>query len=443
MDIENIVKQIPNLPFNSKQLEYIRCANAKHNLAHGSVRAGKTVCVMFKFLLDCLLCPGNMIWMLGNTLADVFGNCVAIILNAEKNHPLSIFTPYVTWHKSGILEFFGKEINVLGARDERALGKLQGKTMDLCYCNEMTLYPESVLNMLPSRLSMPHSKLHADMNPSHPEHKCKKMIDLAIAGDPSYYQLPFKIEDNVQFLGEAFIEDQRKLMSGLFFRRFYLGEWCLAEGAIFDFFERDIHVDKQMKSCDFWIAGIDYGASNAFACVVLGVKQKKFQNDTAYAQVQAEYYYSAKGGRAKTNSEYADDLEKLFQKYPIRACYLDPSAASFKAELQKRKINVRDTDNEVLSGITLMTDLVARGEVSIHQSCTNLIREIQGYCWDDKAAKRGEDKPLKINDHSVDSLRYALKGFLGNRASFGVDKKFFDDDFGRSLGYNQNNRGWS
>ncbi len=409
---------LQSLPFNDKQFLFIQHANAKYHLAHGSVRAGKTVGVLFKFFLEVSICPGQMIWMLGNTLKDVFHNCIEIVLTADKSNPLHVFTPYMTWHKSGELEFLGKRIIVLGARDERALGKIQGKTMDLLYCNEMTLYPESVLNMLPSRLSMSHSKMYADMNPSYPEHKCKKMIDLATEGSADYYQLPFQIEDNARFLPEGFIENQKQLMSGLFFRRYYLGEWCLAEGAIFDFFDKNIHVDKAMKSVDFWIAGIDYGASNAFACVIVGIKMNKYDNDTAFGQVQAEYYYSSKGKRGKTNSEYADDLEELFHKYPVRFCFLDPSAASFRIELQKKGIPVKDTDNEVIAGITLMTDLVARGDLTIHNSCTNLIREIQSYCWDDKAAKRGEDKPLKSNDHAVDALRYALKGFLGARNSF-------------------------
>lgn len=430
-------QKLTELPFTPKQLEFITHTPTKYNFAHGSVRAGKTVGVIFAFLLEVFQCPGEMFWMLGNTLQDVYHNCIEIILTADSKNPLFVFKPYVTWHKSGMLEFFDKKIYVLGARDERALGKIQGKTMDLCYCNEMTLYPESVLNMIPSRLSMPHSKLYADMNPSHPEHQCKKMIDRALVGDPDYYQLHFVIEDNI-FLSPGFIENQKKLMSGLFFRRYYLGEWCLAEGAIFDFFDKDIHVDKQFKACDFWIAGIDYGASNAFACVIVGIKTPKYANDTGYAQVQAEYYYSAKElkTRTKTNSEYVEDLLKLFEKYPIRCAYLDPSAASFKAELQMNRIPVKDTDNEVLAGITLMTDLVANGEVSVHNSCKNLIREIQGYCWDDKAAKRGEDKPLKHNDHCTDGLRYALRGWLGKRTTFKTDNKFFGEDFGRGLGYN-------
>ncbi len=423
------------LPFTPKQYKFIREANAKYNLADGSVRAGKTVGVMFKFLLEVLECPGNMIWMLGNTLDDVYDNCIAIILNADEKNPLRVFRPYLTWHKSGILEFFDKRISVLGARDERALGKIQGKTMDLVYCNEMTLYPPSVLNMLLSRLSMPHSKLYADMNPSYPDHKCKELINLAQSGDPSYYNLHFEMADNTM-LPPGFVEEQKRLMSGLFYRRFFLGEWCLAEGAIFDFFDKNIHVDKQMKAVDYWIAGVDYGASNAFACVILGIKKNKYKNDSAYAQVQAEYYYSAKGSRAKTNSEYIDDLQVLFEKYPVRCVYLDPSAASFKAELQKACISVKDTDNEVLAGITLMTDLVARGEVSIHSSCTNLIREIQGYSWDDKASKRGEDAPIKKDDHAVDGLRYALKGILGKRTTFRDATVVSSDQFGLSLGYN-------
>ena len=102
--------------------------------------------------------------------------------------------------------------------------------------------------------------------------------------------------------------------------------------------------------------------------------------------------------------------------------------------MQRRHIPVKDTDNEVLPGITLMTDLVGRGDLTIHQGCLNLIREIQAYSWDDKSAKRGEDKPIKQNDHAVDGLRYALKGFLGKKSSFYSSGNRHDPNFGRGLG---------
>ena len=41
-------------------------------------------------------------------------------------------------------------------------------------------------------------------------------------------------------------------------------------------------------------------------------------------------------------------------------------------------------------------------------TCTELIREIPGYIWDPKAAERGVDAPVKVDDHFCDALRYAV-----------------------------------
>jgi phage terminase large subunit len=40
--------------------------------------------------------------------------------------------------------------------------------------------------------------------------------------------------------------------------------------------------------------------------------------------------------------------------------------------------------------------------------CKHLIREIPGYSWDPKATEKGEDKPIKVADHSLDAARYAV-----------------------------------
>lgn len=428
--------------FTAKQLDFILNSNTKFNIAEGSVRSGKTVGVIYRFMLAVSDCPGDMIWMMGHTQETVFHNCVAPILYAEKGNPLWIFKSLITWHKSGMLEYNGKKIYVLGARDERAIGAIQGKTMDLVYCNEMTLYPENVIQMIVSRLSMPHSKLFADMNPVQPDHICHKWVKWAEEGDKNYFSRHFTVDDNT-FLPQEFKDNLKKTLNGIFYRRNYLGEWCLAEGAIFDFFDRAIHLDKRQKACDFWIAGIDYGASNAFACVVLGVKLKKYANDTTYIQAQAEYYYESKatkkeegGKRSKTNLEYAQDLQRLFETYPVRCVYLDPSAASFRAELNRSGIRVNDTSNDVFSGITLMTSMMAAGQFTVYEGCKNLIREIEGYCWDPKSSARGIDEPLKKNDHSVDATRYALMGFMKGRPTLdNMGAGNMDDpNFGKGLG---------
>lgn len=426
--------------FTPRQIEFILHSYAKFNIAEGSVRSGKTVCVLFRFMQAVWNCPGEQIWMLGHTQETVYHNCVSPILFPSEGSPLAIFTPFLTWHKSGILEFAHKKIYTLGARDERAIGAIQGKTMDLIYCNEMTLYPESVIQMITTRLSMPHSILLADMNPVQPEHICHKWVTWAKENDPNYYSLHFSIEDN-SFLSQEYKDNLKKTLTGIFYRRNYLGEWCLAEGAIFDFFDKNIHVSKHHSYVDFWVAGIDYGAANAFACVILGVKEAKYGNDAGHIQVQAEYYYDPKDKRTKTNSELCRDLMELFKRYPVKSVYLDPSAASFRAELRLNGIHTADTDNEVLSGITLMTAMVGDGQVDVYQGCKNLIREMEGYCWDSKASAKGWDEPLKQNDHACDALRYALVGHMRGRTTLrqaGPPKS--SAEFGRGLGQINNDR---
>lgn len=194
-----------------------------------------------------------------------------------------------------------------------------------------------------------------------------------------------------------------------------MGEWCLAEGSIFDFFDEKIHVTKRARgSTKYWIAGIDYGASNAFACVLIRISDLP---EGGQMWVEKEYYYDPRNKRQKTNSEYMRDLAAFFDGYDIRAVYLDPSAASFRAELSRNHIHVAETINDVFEGILTLTNVLKEGTLEISPNCPNLIREMQGYVWDPKASKQGWDEPLKQNDHAIDALRYSVKSYLKDRSS--------------------------
>ena len=59
--------------------------------------------------------------------------------------------------------------------------------------------------------------------------------------------------------------------------------------------------------------------------------------------------------------------------------------------------------------IRTVSSLLTTEDLYIHESAVGLIDEIPGYSWDDEAAERGEDKPIKENDHSCDALRYGLR----------------------------------
>jgi hypothetical protein len=94
------------------------------------------------------------------------------------------------------------------------------------------------------------------------------------------------------------------------------------------------------------------------------------------------------------------------QSAGTEAIYLDPAAASFKLELRRLDLPVMDALNDVIPGIRTTHKFITHKNIVIHKSCKNLIEEIQTYSWDPKAADRGEDKPLKVNDHCVDALKY-------------------------------------
>ena len=94
---------------------------------------------------------------------------------------------------------------------------------------------------------------------------------------------------------------------------------------------------------------------------------------------------------------------------------VDPSAASFIAELRKRKYKVLKARNDVLDGIRLVATLLNLKKLFFCDSCENTIAEFQSYIWDDKAADRGEDKPVKQHDHAMDAVRYFVYTILSNQ----------------------------
>lgn len=398
---------MPEMPFSPKQMEFIIHSTAKWNLAHGSVRTGKTICTLFRFLQAAYECPDSQIFMVGHSSDTIYHNAIRLILESPQ---FEIFRPFATWFAGKRqLKLFDKTIQTLGAKDEGAIGQFQGKTFSLVYCDEMTLYPESIIDMIDTRLSMPHSMGFASMNPSHPGHKIKKWIDKADEGDKNYYQLHFTLDDN-PYVDEFYKQRIRDSLSGLFYKRNYLGLWCLAEGAIFDFFDRTIHVSElPPQAADYWIASIDYGTVNPFACLLIGVNTGRYTHVGRRWWAEKEYYWDPKvKGRQKTNSEFADDVMNFLEPYGIRALYIDPSAQAFQIELQRRGMHVVHANNDVEEGIQLMTQEIKCGNFSICEDCPNLIREIEGYSWDPKYAEKGIDKPMKINDHAIDSLRYAI-----------------------------------
>jgi PBSX family phage terminase large subunit len=288
---------------------------------------------------------------------------------------------------------YGRDVWFVGAPDVSAVSTIQGSTLALAYVDEATNIPEPFWRMLESRLSVPGAKLFATTNPEGPAHWLKKdfidnpNIDLACWS--------FNLDDNPS-LDETFKTQLKASYTGLWYNRYILGEWSLAHGAIYDNYDKYNEYEHPFPSPTYYIVGVDYGTTNATAAVLLAVTPKQWPQ----IRVEAEYYYdSAKKGRSKTDQELVRDIKDFIGYKNVSSIYVDPAAASLKIALRQAELPVLDANNDVLLGIKICSKFIGGKNLVIQKGCTVLRECLQSYAWDSKAADRGEDKPVKKDDH--------------------------------------------
>lgn len=391
--------------FSPKQLDAYLNSNQRINMWEGSVRSGKSFSALWRFIKEIRQGPEGEYIICGKSERTVLHNII---------QPLQHMTHGIIRYNRGLGEFklFDKKVYVVGANDERAEGKIRGSTFSGALVDEISIIPESFFRMLLSRLSVPSAKLFGTTNPDSPYHWLKTdFIDNVEIANKSIFK--FKLEDNPS-LTQSFINDLKKEYKGLWYKRFIEGNWVLAEGAIYDFFDQTMHtVDRSPSYAKYWVLGVDYGTTNAFAAVLIGF------NDDVHPSiwVEKEYYWNSKlMGYQKSDLEYANDIQREFGGYPLKLIYLDPSAASFEVELKRHRKPVKQANNEVLDGIRFTASLFTGGDLVINKACTNLIKEIESYVWDEKSVKMGVDKPVKQRDHALDAMRYALYTHWGHKS---------------------------
>jgi PBSX family phage terminase large subunit len=295
----------------------------------------------------------------------------------------------------GELYVANRKIHVIGAHDERAEANIRGSTFQTAYIDELTLIPQSAFQILRSRVSGKDGQILATTNPDSPYHWVKTEV-LDRSDEIDLKTWAFTLEDNPS-LSREFKDSIRREYKGLWYRRFIEGQWVLAEGTIFDFFDEKLHVIEFPKSnARYHTIGVDYGTVNPTAFVMVGYNPDSFPHLWA----EKEYYFdSRKELRQKTDTEFAHDLIKFMEGYKVKGIYVDPSAASFRAELAKLGVSSIEANNDVLDGIRFHAKLLSNGTLKICRSCKNLIKEYASYVWDEKARIRGEDEPKKENDH--------------------------------------------
>ncbi len=427
-------------PFSKKQLKVLTwwlpnspVHDADGIIADGAIRSGKTLCMSLSYVMWAMeTFDQQNFGMCGKTIGSFRRNVLfwlKLMLRSRGYHVVDHRADNLLVVRRGEKENY---FYIFGGKDERSQDLIQGITLAGCFFDEVALMPESFVNQATARCSVDGSKYWFNCNPDGPYHWFKmnwinravgylseEQIERAKAQNiklKNLVYLHFTMDDNLS-LSEGIKERYRSEYSGVFFKRYILGLWAAAEGIIYDMFLEEKHVKNILDFYTLLVnrnryVSCDYGTQNATVFLLWnkGV-------DGVWYCIR-EYYYSGRDkGKQKTDAEYADDLQKWLDGTKIKAVIVDPSAASFIAELKKRGYKVIKANNDVLDGIRLVGTLLNLRQLIFASSCKETIKEFASYVWDDKAVERGEDKPVKEHDHTMDAVRYFVYTILNNKVA--------------------------
>lgn len=402
--------------WTAKHKEYMhKGIKATISVAEGAVRAGKTVdnVAMFAKMLE-LGVQDRIHLASGSTSANAklnIGDCNGFGLEY-------IFRGRCKWSK-----FKGNEclriktanreyiVIFVGGSKADSFKKIRGNSYGMWIATEINLHHDSFIKDAFNRqLASKTRRVFWDLNPSSPANFIyKDYIDKfeETYGERYNYE-HFTIRDNASITEERIrdIESQYDKNS-VWYRRDILGERCNAEGLVYPMFNKDIHVvrkgDVQTEG-DYYVSS-DYGIQNATVFLLwqkeVGSKRWICLN---------EYYYSGRDNHyQKTVSEHVKGLIQMLNGIEPRAIIVDPSASALITELRRKGYHVRRADNDVKEGIDDVSTMLANQLLAFCDCCVNTIGEFGIYSWDEKASERGEDAPLKENDHAMDATRYFVR----------------------------------
>lgn len=383
-------------------------------VADGAVRAGKTVIMSMSYVIWAMsnfnYCKFGMA---GKTIGSFRRNVLfslKIILKARGFKVIEHRTDnYLEIKKGKIVNYF----HIFGGKDERSQDIVQGFTSAGFFFDEVALMPESFVNQAIARCSEEGRKIWFNCNPDGPFHWFKvEWLDKL--DEKNGFEIHFLLDDNPS-LSEKTKEFYRRNFRGVFYDRFILGLWVAAEGVIYSMFNKKMIIDaipKMVRILKKWI-GVDYGQSNATVFILIGLGS----DNNLY--ILDEYYHEGRKAQVqKSPSKYAKDFKKWLiangvEGMPVRYedIFIDPSAKGFMLQLHEEGVNgIKEANNEVLKGIELMSSILDCNILRILKRCKNTIIEFSAYRWDPKAQEKGEDKPIKENDHAMDAIRYVING---------------------------------
>lgn len=385
-------------------------------ICDGSVRAGKTVVMSLSYVMWAMdTFEEENLGMAGKTIGSFRRNVITPLKRMLKSRGYRVkdhrSENMLSISRNGTTNYF----YVFGGKDEGSQDLIQGITLAGMFFDEVALMPESFVSQATARCSVKGAKFWFNCNPEGPYHWFKeKWIDKR--EEKRLIQLHFTMDDNFS-LDKETKQRYKRMYSGIFYKRFILGLWVLAEGVIYDMFDLEKHsVKTEDRRYTQYYVSVDHGTQNPTTFGLWGLF------DGVWYKVKEYHHSGREEKKQKTDVEYSRDLKEFVGGLNINSVIVDPSAASFKAQLKQDGFRVRNAVNDVANGIGYVASAIVQGKIKYNDCCKETFREFSSYIWDEKASNNGEDKPIKQNDHHMDGDRYFVNTIIHRKNSISILK---------------------
>lgn len=385
-------------------------------IAEGSIRSGKTIVYILSFILwTTHTFTGRNFIISGRTVGSLKRNVISPMLRILR----ALKIEYTYNRSDNQIEFGGNIYYLFGADNDASQDKIQGLDAAGWLADEVALHhPDFIAQALGRLVNTDNAKFWWNCNPESPFHTVYTDYILC-AKDKRILHLHFTLDDNLT-LSQKAKDKARRMFSGVFFKRYILGLWVVAEGAIFDMFDEDRHIVDESKlpsMIKYWV-GVDYGTGSVTCFWLLGLG-----SDNRLYFVDRWRWDAKLKQRQLSDPDLADALDNWLDGLGVtpETIVIPGDAQSFVVYLQKYKKKAKRikslawanrSPGSVITGIRDVSSLLALDLLFFSRKIAEYDRgleEFRGYVWDSKAQQRGDDKPLKENDHDPDSIRYVVE----------------------------------
>ena len=394
-------------------------------IADGSIRSGKTLSMSLSFVLWAMnTFDGQTFGMCGKTIGSFRRNVLSGLKPMIKARGYKIQDNrqdnLVTISNGDIENYF----YIFSGKDERSQDLIQGITLAGILFDEVALMPQSFVNQATGRCSVEGAKIWFNCNPDNPQHyfytewikknKAKRLI-----------YLHFTMDDNLS-LSEKTKKRYRERYTGVFYKRFILGLWVVADGLCFEQFASEPEKwlkDEAEGNISFISVGVDFGGTNSKTTFVATAVHGNFDS----IGVIKSYKLDGEKGTIdaqRLNTEFIRFIRELQAEYkaPIKYAFCDNAETylitGIKNAVKSAGLGLAVGDSDkgtIIDRIVCVNTLLNTERVYILRSCGQVINALRTAMWDAKAAEKGIDKrkdDFSTDIDTCDAFEYSISRFI-------------------------------